>query len=106
MHSILAFGGPAFVRMLQFGGVDARLADGDTLETDLAAAIGDPKNGVVIVDAALGDRIPAHLLKPGRNAAGARLLVLGSNAGTALRERIRQVAGADLMASKPTGHES
>ncbi len=102
MAKVLAMGSAEFVRLMQLGGADGLLANAQTLPELLMQAMADKHNGIVLVDADLASAVPPEVSEQMGSDAKTRLLILQSHSASMLRGRIRQVVGADLMASDST----
>lgn len=99
MKKIVALGTFEFVRLMQYGGAEARLADAGSLPGLLETALADPAAGILLLDAALAQAVPDALRDRMSASSGPRVLIFGEESSALLRSRIRQVAGADLMAA-------
>lgn len=99
MQTILAVGAPEFARLMQMGGATARLADDASVSAILAEALADQAVGLVLLDPGLAASADAALRQAGR-AAVEKVLVVQEGSTPFLRRRIRQVVGADLMATE------
>jgi vacuolar-type H+-ATPase subunit F/Vma7 len=100
MKKLLAMGTPEFVRLLQLGGASARLVEPENLPAALEAELANPDNGVILLDPALAAAVPANLSGARKSGEGVQLLISGQQSASFLRNRIRQVVGADLLASE------
>jgi vacuolar-type H+-ATPase subunit F/Vma7 len=100
MPSVIALGRREFVRTLHLGGTLGRVVAEDTIAAALESVLGDRSVGLVILEAALVSSLPKDLYRRAFYGRAPEVVALGEQSNEVLRSRIRQVAGADLLAPK------
>ncbi len=100
MAKILALGGRDFMRLMQLGGAQAGHADAESLPAALEAALVAPDVGVIMVEESLVGRLPAELARRAFLSVRPKVVAQSPAGNEALRRRVRQVIGADLLAPK------
>jgi len=95
--SLVALGGFSFVRLLQLGGIRGQPVAAEKAADELARYLDMKEVDLVLFDAALLPSLPADLRQRAFQNPRPHVVAVGGRWNEILRNRIRQVAGADLL---------
>ncbi len=100
MPAILALGSRPFVCQLMLGGTQGRIAESSTAAAQLRAALEEPGVELILFEDSLVPHLPPELHHLAFFSRRPEVVVLGGPWNEVLRQRIRQVLGADLLAEE------
>ena len=100
MQSVLALGSRRFVRQLFLGGAGGRVVGPSEAAEALRSALADPQVALVLLEEPLAAALPRDAYRQAFLGRESRVVALGATGNEALRRRILQVLGADLLSGR------